>query len=38
MKYASEKIDVTSMLWEGLGKPSGRLPAESDNQDAALHK
>lgn len=32
----SDKTDVTSMLWEGLGKQSGRLPARSDNWDSAL--
>lgn len=37
MKYDNVKTDVTPMLWEGLGKQSGTLPAESDNQDAALH-
>lgn len=32
----SDKTDVTPMLWEGLGKQSGRLPAQSDNWDSAL--
>lgn len=34
--YWSDKIDVTPMLWEGLGKQSERLSAQSDNWDSAL--